>query len=74
MQALCKQVLKVGRFQREIGQEEVYGPQHSDDVHMTFTIALAPNVVNQIPQTAVCILCSDLKGMQNRSCCSWLAS
>ncbi len=74
MQALCKQVLKVGRFQREIGQEEVYGPQHSDDVHMTFTIALAPNVVNQIPQTAVCILCSDLKEMQNRSCCSWLAS
>lgn len=52
--------MKVGTFQGEIWQEEVNGPKHSDDVNMPLTVALAPDVVDKVPQAIVSLLSSDL--------------
>ena len=48
-------------FQRKVGQEEVDGPKHFDDVQMPFTIALTPDVVDKVSQPIVSLFWGDLQ-------------
>ena len=53
---LLKQSTDAALLQGEVWQEEIDCPKQLDDVHMAFTVALTPYIVDQVPQAVVCLL------------------